>query len=198
MKKRIALLGVACLTGSLGAQQVTRDYDRSVDFSGLKKFGWVQRDTLPLFRPDASEHDPVEDARVNRMILDLVKSRLEKKGFIFDEESPDFLVGYIAVAKFSLGSAEFGVQTQGGPEPSYSGLRPLEAILSDRNRCQPEAPGDSHGGCGGSRNQQADVERHGQRHDRRSKKGREESSESREQTVEQVPTGMRREFPVCQ
>ncbi len=136
MKKRIALLGVACLTGSLGAQQVTRDYDRSVDFSGLKKFGWVQRDTLPLFRPDASEHDPVEDARVNRMILDLVKSRLEKKGFIFDEESPDFLVGYIAVAKFSLGSAEFGVQTQGGPEPSYSGYghwRPFYQTETDAN-----------------------------------------------------------------
>ena len=114
MRKFIAAAGATLLTGGLLAQTVTRDYDHSVDFSSLKKFGWIQRDTLPIFRADPSEHDPAADAALNRLILDSLKSRLEKKGFVLDEESPDFLVGYIGVSKYSLQSAEFGLDAQGG------------------------------------------------------------------------------------
>ena len=49
MRKFIAAAAATLLTGGLFAQTVTRDYDHSVDFSGLKKFGWIQRDTLPNF-----------------------------------------------------------------------------------------------------------------------------------------------------
>lgn len=79
MRKFIAAAGATLLTGGLFAQTVTRDYDHSVDFASLKKFGWIQRDTLPIFRADPSEHDPAADAALNRLILDSLKSHLEKK-----------------------------------------------------------------------------------------------------------------------
>ena len=79
MRKFIAAAGATLLTGGLFAQTVTRDYDHSVDFSSLKKFGWIQRDTLPIFRADPSEHDPSADAALNRLILDSLKSHLGKK-----------------------------------------------------------------------------------------------------------------------
>ncbi len=136
MRKFIAAAGATLLTGGLFAQTVTRDYDHSVDFSSLKKFGWIQRDTLPISRADSSEHDPAADAALNRLILDSLKSHLEKKGFVLDEESPDFLVGYIGVSKYSLQSAEFGLDAQGGPDPSYSSYghwRPFYQTGSDSN-----------------------------------------------------------------
>ncbi len=136
MRKFIAAASAAFFMGGLVAQTLTRDYDRGVDFSSLKKFGWIQRDTLPIVRADPSEHDPAEDAALNRLILDSLKSHLEKKGFVLDEESPDFLVGYIGVSKYSLKTTEFGLDTQGGPDPSYQSYghwRPFYKTGSDSN-----------------------------------------------------------------
>ncbi len=136
MRQLVAATAAVFLMGGLFAQTLSRDYDHSVDFSSLKKFGWIQRDALPIVRADPSLHDPAADAALNRLVLDSLKSHLEKKGFILDEESPDFLVGYIGVSKYSLQTAEISVGAQGGPDPgyqSYGHWRPFYKTGSDSN-----------------------------------------------------------------
>ncbi len=136
MRILVAATAAAFLVGGLHAQKVIRDYDQSVDFSSLKKFGWVKKESLPIVRADPKDQDPAQDAALNQLILDSLKSRLEARGFVLDQESPDFLVGYIGVAKYSLGSTEFGLDTQGGPDPSYTSYghwRPFYATVSDAN-----------------------------------------------------------------
>ena len=92
MRQLVAATAAVFFMGGLFAQTLSRDYDHSVDFSSLKKFGWIQRDALPIVRADPSLHDPATDAALNRLVLDSLKSHLEQKGFVLDEESPDFLV----------------------------------------------------------------------------------------------------------
>ena len=82
----IAAAGLALLGRTAAAQQVTYDYDKSADFSGLKTYAWVNG-TI------------VRDELTHKRIVAAVDSQMAAKGFARVEAtgSPDVYVAYHAV-----------------------------------------------------------------------------------------------------
>ncbi len=91
----------------LMAQDVIRDYDRSVDQSKYKTFDWVKREKPPIIRVEESTDPRLSSEALDKQIHSLVEKEFEKKGFRkATNESPDFLVSYVAVGKLDLSSAQ--------------------------------------------------------------------------------------------
>ena len=91
----------------LMAQDVIRDYDRSVDLSKYKTFDWVKREKPPIIRVEESADPRLSSEALDSQIHSLVEKELEKKGFRkATNESPDFLVSYLAVGKLDLASSQ--------------------------------------------------------------------------------------------
>jgi hypothetical protein len=84
------LIGTAglLLSTSAWAQDVTYDYDKTVDFSALKTYAWCRG-------------VPVADELNHKRIVDAVEAQLAAKGFrkVEADASPDVLVAYHAGAR---------------------------------------------------------------------------------------------------
>lgn len=94
MKKTclLALAGVlAGVVAPLAAQKVKTEYDKKVDFSHYKKYGWGSNYIMTHQRPD-------DQARINTAIVDSVNRNLQAKGYVLSQEGPDFTIIYEAGA----------------------------------------------------------------------------------------------------
>jgi hypothetical protein len=112
------------LTGC-SSVSVTRDYDASADFAGLKSYAW-QHETQPKTGNPRIDNDLI-DERV-RSAVDL---QLAQKGFILsDEGDTDFLVTYYVQYKqrISGNSVSFGV---GASRNSRYGSIGYDTSISD-------------------------------------------------------------------
>ncbi len=91
----------------LMAQDVIHDYDRSVNLSKYKTFDWVKQEKPPIIRVEESTDPRLSSEALDSQIHSLVEKELAKKGFRkATNESPDFLVSYVAVGKLDLASAK--------------------------------------------------------------------------------------------
>jgi Domain of unknown function (DUF4136) len=79
------LLAVACAF----AQKVTLDYDQSNDFTRYKRYAIGQNYLLTHQRPE-------DEARIGQVLVESLNRQLQAKGFVLDEDHPDFRVHYEA------------------------------------------------------------------------------------------------------
>ena len=132
MTKIVKLVALALFFSAVHAQKVTRDYDRSQDFSNLKTFGWVEYEKLPILRIDEPASEDVTDEALDQLMKELVKSALEKKGFQFvGDSNPDFRVGYLLQATLKLNETTFDANTYGTPNVPYGHWRPFYNSTAD-------------------------------------------------------------------
>ena len=132
MKKSVRLVAITLFLSAVHGQKITRDFDRSRDFSNLKTFGWVQYEKVPIFRIEEPASDDVTDEALDRLMKDLVKSALEKKGFRFvGDSNPDFRVGYLLQARLKLNETTFDANTYGTPNVPYGHWRPFYNSTAD-------------------------------------------------------------------
>ena len=103
---RILVFWTLLPTGLL-AEQITRDYDRAVDFKQYKTFAWVNSDKLSIFTADESAAQEVNLIELDRQIRGLIEKELEKKGFQKVSGEPDLLVNYVAIGKVDLTLTEY-------------------------------------------------------------------------------------------
>jgi hypothetical protein len=84
---RRLLAGAVCLAAGLACSSsaitVTTDFDREVDFTAIKTYGWV-----PM--PDSIRASSTYDAKIR----EVVKNQLESKGVTEVETDPDVLLVY--------------------------------------------------------------------------------------------------------
>ncbi len=108
----------------LMAQDVIRDYDRSVDLSKYKTFDWVKQESPPIIRVEESADPRLSSEVLDNQIHSLVEKELEKKGFRkATNDSPDFLVSYVAIGKLDLSSPQR--DTHSSSQLSYGHSRPF-------------------------------------------------------------------------
>jgi hypothetical protein len=94
MKKTWMLLLAGALVGAVtpsGAQKVKTEYDKNIDFSHYKTYGWGSNYIMTHQRPD-------DQARINTAIVNAVNRHLQTKGYVLSQESPDLTIIYEAGA----------------------------------------------------------------------------------------------------
>ena len=99
--------GIVLSPSAVLAQDVIRDYDRSVDLSKYKTFDWVERETIPIIRAEESTDPSLSSEVVDQQIRSLVEKELGKKGYqkATNNKEPDFRVSYLAIGKYELSSS---------------------------------------------------------------------------------------------
>jgi len=81
--------GLFMLGGCSSPLKVTNDYDKSIDFSAYKTFGFYQLQ---------DKSGAVSQLNQNR-IIDAVKKQMTAKGFTENDANPDVLVNVVAIFK---------------------------------------------------------------------------------------------------
>ncbi|MFZ3334116.1 MAG: DUF4136 domain-containing protein [Candidatus Acidiferrales bacterium] len=81
--------GVLLTSGGAVAQDVKSTFNRSVDFAKYKKYTWGSNYLLTQQPKDVQE-------RINMAIVDSINRNLQARGFVEDDENPDFRVTYEA------------------------------------------------------------------------------------------------------
>ncbi|MFZ0522900.1 MAG: DUF4136 domain-containing protein [Candidatus Acidiferrales bacterium] len=81
--------GALLTSGGAVAQDVKSTFNRSVDFTKYKKYTWGSNYLLTQQPKDVQE-------RINRAIVDAINRNLRGRGFLEDDENPDFRVAYEA------------------------------------------------------------------------------------------------------
>jgi uncharacterized protein DUF4136 len=81
--------GVLVTSGRAVAQDVKSTFNRSVDFTKYKKYTWGSNYLLTQQPKDVQEH-------INMAIVDSINRNLRARGFVEDDENPDFRVTYEA------------------------------------------------------------------------------------------------------
>lgn len=71
------------------AQKVETDYDKSVDFSRYKRYGWGTNDLMAKQLPEDKE-------RIATALRDSIDRQMQAKGYIPDDQNPDFRIAYEA------------------------------------------------------------------------------------------------------
>jgi hypothetical protein len=133
------LLLVICLTAIvslslLSAQRVITDYDRSADFSNLKKWSWVQRDKLTVVNlgiPEDMKLAP--DATIDAYIRSHISAQLKKKGFqeVGSKEEADFLVSHIMTTQLAVETQEYDSSPTTTGDVPYGHWRPFYSSSAD-------------------------------------------------------------------
>ena len=82
------------------AQNVKSTFDKSVDFKKYKKYSWGSNYLLTLQTKEDQE-------RINMAIIDSIDRNLQARGFVEDDENPDFRITYEAGG---LPKADVGAQ----------------------------------------------------------------------------------------
>jgi len=83
----IAILALIFLSLPVSAQKVQTDFDKSADFSHYKRYTWGKNFII-------TRQLPQDQARIDKAIVDAIDRHLQAKGFVRDDEKPDFLVAY--------------------------------------------------------------------------------------------------------
>ena len=126
MKTLVRLLAITLIISALHGQKVTRDFDRSHDFSSMKTFGWVKYQKIPIFRIDEAASDDVTNEALDQLVKELVKKALEKSRYQFVGDSNlDFKVGYLLQARLKLNETSFEASAHGTPHVPYGHWRPF-------------------------------------------------------------------------
>jgi hypothetical protein len=81
--------GVLLTSGGAVAQDAKSTFNRSVDFTKYKKYTWGSNYLLTQQPKDVQE-------RINMAIVDSINRNLRSRGFVEDDENPDFRVTYEA------------------------------------------------------------------------------------------------------
>ncbi|MFZ0583946.1 MAG: DUF4136 domain-containing protein [Candidatus Acidiferrales bacterium] len=81
--------GVLLTSSGAVAQDVKSTFDKSVDFAKYKKYTWGSNYLLTQQPKDVQE-------RINKAIVDSINRNLQARGFVEDDENPDFRVTYEA------------------------------------------------------------------------------------------------------
>ena len=115
-RQYIALSGFALLLAAtpVFAQKIKSDYDKSNDFSRYKKYAIGKNYLLT--------HQGLErQASIDRALLESLHRQLQSKGFVIDENRPDFRIRYEAGALTeSAASTQPDMLTGGAPSPTWA------------------------------------------------------------------------------
>jgi hypothetical protein len=105
MRYRITFLVFLLMVAATGCAsvRVSHDYDREVDFSGLRTYGWMKKPESPGDRVQASVE---KSSLLEKRIKDAVNLELEAKGLKEDPIDPDFLVAYRTSARETVRSSQ--------------------------------------------------------------------------------------------
>lgn len=100
--KTVACLGVFLCAVSCSQILVTHDYDRDMNFTGFKTYGWhaIERSI------------EMNDLVINR-VKEAVASELQLKGFRQVQENPDLLVNIHIVTRQKISINDWGYPTGG-------------------------------------------------------------------------------------
>ncbi len=127
---KVALSLWAMFPMGLMAQDVIRDYDRSVDLSEYKTFDWVKQEKPLIIRVEESADPRLSSEALDSQIHNLIEKELEKKGFRrATDGSPEFLVSYVAVGKLDLSSSQR--DSLPASQLSYGHWRPFYNTAND-------------------------------------------------------------------
>lgn len=117
MKRYFLIALSAGVLSGCASTSVKLDYDKSADFSGLKKFAW-ENATQPTTGDPRIDND-LSDERVRNA----VDSILVSKGFVFAaQDDADFLVAYFVDFKRSLSSSSASVGVGRSSHGRYGGV----------------------------------------------------------------------------
>jgi hypothetical protein len=95
----ILLLSFASPTA---AQKVTIDFDKSANLTHFKRYAWGKNHMVTALHPE-------DVSKVESVLNDSINRQLHSKGYVLDEQNPDFRISYDA----------------GGQIESGTGLKPL-------------------------------------------------------------------------
>jgi hypothetical protein len=83
------VLLLACAPITVRKIKVKTDYDRSNDFARYKRYALGKNFLLTHQTPEVQAH-------IDRVLVESLNRHLQAKGFILDEDHPDFLITYEA------------------------------------------------------------------------------------------------------
>ena len=96
------VLFVASLGAGCSGITVSQDYDKDVDFTALKTFGWKQD-------PEVSQDDPSEmSPLVATRVRNAIERELGARGITFDDAAPDVLIDYNLKVESKITSTNVG------------------------------------------------------------------------------------------
>jgi hypothetical protein len=100
----LALGGVVLLLAAAPSRdrKIKSDYDKSNDFTRYKRYAIGKNYLLTRQRPDGQAH-------IDKVLVESLNRQLQAKGFVLDENHPDFRIKYEAGA---LPEAETSVQPE--------------------------------------------------------------------------------------
>jgi hypothetical protein len=106
----VALGASILLAAPVQAQKVKYNYDKTVDFAHYKRYAWAKNYILTRQRPD-------DQKSIAESVKSAINSQLAAKGFILDEQHPDFLVSYEAggMTKSDISAVPDLSRNQGDP-----------------------------------------------------------------------------------
>ena len=89
----LALGGVVVLLAATPScdQKIKSDYDKSNDFTRYKRYAIGKNYLLTRQRPDGQAH-------IDKVLVESLNRQLQAKGFVLDENHPDFRIKYEAGA----------------------------------------------------------------------------------------------------
>jgi hypothetical protein len=115
-RQYVALSGFALLLAAtpVFAQKIESDYDKSNDFSRYKKYAIGKNYLLT--------HQGLDrQASIDKALLESLHRQLQSKGFVIDENHPDFRIRYEAGALTeSAASTQPDMLTGGAPSPTWA------------------------------------------------------------------------------
>lgn len=88
MFHKLHLLWIVLLTGC-ASMQITSDYDAATDFSRLRSYDW-----LPVPKIESGNPKIQYDSLLGQRVKAAVEAQLTGKGYVQDQQQPDFLVTY--------------------------------------------------------------------------------------------------------
>ena len=120
----LAVLGVLLLTGC-SSVTVRRDFDRSMNFSTLKRYAWQHADQPATGNPRI-DNDLIDDR-----VRTAVEQSLEAKGYLpAGNAEADFLVAYFMEYKQRIGGSTISFGIGGGSYNRYSSVG-YNTLISD-------------------------------------------------------------------
>jgi hypothetical protein len=119
-----------CLTlivfGGCSPQETAySDFDRSIDFTTYKTFGWLPSDSN-------SSNDPLYNNQiVKKNIKSEIERELKKRGFAMDTLNPDILVKFNLLVENKLGIISNPVYTNPNPNNQLNPIQPYNPFISN-------------------------------------------------------------------
>ncbi len=119
----LARVGVVLLLTAphLSAQKIKSGYDKSNDFTHYKRYATEKNFLLTRQTPDVQAH-------IDRVLVESLNRQIQAKGFVLDENHPDFRIKYEAGALPEIAISAQPDMVNGGPLESSHGLNGLAGI----------------------------------------------------------------------